>query len=494
MALTIHQQVNEERTSFRAMKPPLYRPPLQRSISSQDSNASSNKPGLVDNHSLIHRSASLDTAGILHSRTSSQEISLNSTPQDSSSSSGSINSSPFHDSSELTSSTTSSSAPPPPPLPSWNVRRAKLSASSSSSRASTGGVLVPREIVDNWDKLFCEGLHTDVCIVTEDGGMTAAHSFVLAASSPVFLRLLQEQQPSGKHHRRSIHILGVPYDAARVFTRFVYSSRYEEKEMEKYVLHLLALSHSYSIPLLKKKCTEALERGLLTTENVVDVLQLARLCDASRLNLLCLRLIVASFKTVVKSEGWRVMRESDQTLEQELVGHVIEADARKQEKLRKSEEDKVYKQLHDAMEALVHICRDGCRTIGPHERPPDGINRQSSFSSSSSSSSSCGFPACKGLESLVRHFAGCRTKVSGGCLHCKRMWELLELHSRMCGDAERCKVPLCRHFKDRIGQQTKKEESRWNLLVAKVKAAKGASTAFSLAAVSATLEKEAYRQ
>jgi hypothetical protein len=28
------------------------------------------------------------------------------------------------------------------------------------------------------------------------------------------------------------------------------------------------------------------------------------------------------------------------------------------------EENKMYLQLYEAMEALVHICRDGCRTIG----------------------------------------------------------------------------------------------------------------------------------
>jgi len=44
---------------------------------------------------------------------------------------------------------------------------------------------------------------------------------------------------------------------------------------------------------------------LLTTDNVIDVLQLARLRDAPRLNLLCTRLIVESFKTVAKSEGWK---------------------------------------------------------------------------------------------------------------------------------------------------------------------------------------------
>jgi hypothetical protein len=98
------------------------------------------------------------------------------------------------------------------------------------------------------------------------------------------------------------------------------------------------------------------------------------------------------------------------------------------------EEEKVYGQLRDAMEALVHICRDGCRTIGPHDKAFD-----------ERLSGPCKFPACKGLEALVRHFASCRIKVPGGCIPCKRMWQLLELHSRMCQEAGSCKVPLCRY-------------------------------------------------
>lgn len=105
---------------------------------------------------------------------------------------------------------------------------------------------------------------------------------------------------------------------------------------------------------------------------------------------------------------------------------------RKQERLRKMEERQVYLQLYEAMEALLHICRDGCRTIGPRDK----LLR--------ASQPACGFPACKGLETLVRHFSSCKVRVPGGCVHCKRMWQLLELHSRMCTEPDDCKVPLCR--------------------------------------------------
>ncbi|XP_010942809.3 BTB/POZ and TAZ domain-containing protein 4-like [Elaeis guineensis] len=235
--------------------------------------------------------------------------------------------------------------------------------------------------------------------------------------------------------------------------------------MNQFAMHLLVLSHVFAIPALKNVWVQQLERGLLTIENVVDVFQLARLFDAPRLGLICHRMIVRNFKVVSASEGWKVMKQSNPRLEKELLESAIDADLRKNERLKKLEERKIYLQLHEAMEALVHICRDGCRTIGPHDK----VLKQST--------TPCNFPACKGLEALVRHFAGCKNRVLGGCTHCKRMWQLLELHSRLCTQVDGCKVPLCRHFKEKSRLQNKKDEVKWKLLVSKVLEAKSFSGA-----------------
>lgn len=200
---------------------------------------------------------------------------------------------------------------------------------------------------------------------------------------------------------------------------------------------------------------------------MIDVLQLARNCDAQHLSLTCVRMIVRYFKTISSTEGWKVMKRANPALEQELLESVVEADSRKQERLKKLEENKVYLQLTEAMEALLHICRDGCRTIGPRDQVLKG------------SQVACDFPACEGIESLVRHFSSCKTRVPGGCAHCKRIWQLLELHSRMCNEPDYCKVPLCRHFKEKMQQQSKKDEAKWTMLVSKVLAAKKAVRPFS---------------
>lgn len=346
-----------------------------------------------------------------------------------------------------------SNIPKPPPLPGASYGRKK------SCIKLQGYSCVPDETKYKWDRLFYEGYEADVRVLTDDNVIVLAHSSVLGITSFVLRNMLEQARV--KRGFRCIKIPGVPSEAARAFIRFLYSSCYELEAMKKFVLHLFVMSHAFSVPSLKRACIKVLETTLLTMENVVDVLQLARQCDAPRLSFLCTRMIIKDFKTISASEAWKVMKQAHPNLEQELLESLVEADSKKQEREKKKEERKVYMQLFEAMEALLHICRDGCRTIGPRDKMLKD------------NQATCNFSACKGLESLVRHFSGCKTRVPGGCAHCKRMWQLLELHSRMCSETYSCKVPLCRHFKDKMQHLSKKEELKWNMLVSKVMAVKG---------------------
>ncbi|XP_055820044.1 BTB/POZ and TAZ domain-containing protein 3-like isoform X2 [Solanum dulcamara] len=314
------------------------------------------------------------------------------------------------------------SIPEPPPLP-----------GKIHSRALANSDCVPKETKDTWDRLFKEGFEADVHVITEDGSVIPAHYTLLTVASPVLGNLLQQSKVS--NGIKCIKIVGVSHGAVYVFIRFLYSACYDEGDVKKFVLHLLVLSHFYSVPSLKRVCINHLEQGWLTLDNVIDVLQLARDCDAPRLALFCIRMVVGNFKSISSTEGWKVMRRANPALEQELLEFVVEADTRKQDRLKTIEEKKVYLQLHEAMEALVHICRDGCQTIGPRDK----VLKTSHVA--------CSFSACKGLESLVRHFSSCKIKVPGGCVHCKRMWQMFELHSRICEEPDHCKVPLCRASK-----------------------------------------------
>ena len=97
--------------------------------------------------------------------------------------------------------------------------------------------------------------------------------------------------------------------------------------MKEYILHLLVLSHVYVVPYLKRECERQLENGLLNIENLIDVFQLALLCDAPRLSLICHRMILDNFKAVSATEGWNVMKEAHPMLEKEILRTVNEANA-----------------------------------------------------------------------------------------------------------------------------------------------------------------------
>jgi hypothetical protein len=99
-----------------------------------------------------------------------------------------------------------------------------------------------------------------------------------------------------------------------------------EEDVERYGIHLLALSHVYQVNWLKRKCEIALAT-LLTTETILDMLQLSRLCDAQRLHLRCLKFIVKDFAAVQETEAWRFLQENDPWLELDILQFMNEADS-----------------------------------------------------------------------------------------------------------------------------------------------------------------------
>lgn len=96
--------------------------------------------------------------------------------------------------------------------------------------------------------------------------------------------------------------------------------------MEEFVLHLLVLSHVFVVPQLKEECMRQLEQGLLTIDNVIDIFQLALLCDAPRLNFICHRMILRNFKAVSATEGWQAMKQSHPVLERKILESVTAED------------------------------------------------------------------------------------------------------------------------------------------------------------------------
>ncbi|MFS7910983.1 putative chromatin remodeling & transcription regulator BTB-POZ family [Helianthus anomalus] len=331
------------------------------------------------------------------------------------------------------------------------------------------------------DHVSSDSVETTVYISTSGGRTIPAHAQILASASPVLEGIIDNLR---KYQRleEAITIPGVPCDAVEVFVNFLYTNRCNEVEMEKFGIHLLALAHVYMVPRLKTQCSKALI-GRLTVENVVDVLQLARLCDAPDLYLKCMRLISNRFKPVEETEGWKFLQNNDPFLELEILKFIDESESRRKSTKKHLQAQTLYFQLSEAMDCLYHICTQGCTSVGPHDKEP--IKNRAPCSK---------FTTCQGLQHSIQHFASCKKRVNGGCVRCKRMWQLFKLHSSICDQSPdtSCKVPLCRQFKTK-GQQVnnKKEEARWELLVRKVEAAKAVS---SVSLPKTKLEHQDYEQ
>ncbi|XP_012087278.1 histone acetyltransferase HAC1 isoform X2 [Jatropha curcas] len=74
-------------------------------------------------------------------------------------------------------------------------------------------------------------------------------------------------------------------------------------------------------------------------------------------------------------------------------------------------------------------------------------------------SAHCQYPNCRKVKGLFRHGISCKTRASGGCVLCKKMWYLLQLHARACKESE-CHVPRCRDLKEHLRRLQQQSDSR----------------------------------
>ncbi|KAL5076474.1 hypothetical protein RYX36_015458 [Vicia faba] len=290
------------------------------------------------------------------------------------------------------------------------------------------------------------------------GTRVPAHAAILASASPVLENMVKSN--------RIIEIRGVPYDAVAAFVRFFYTFSCSDEDMQNYGIHLLALSHAYSVPKLKQSCVTGLSK-LANIENVVDVLHLARLCDAPDLYLNCAMLIRNNFRAVRKTEGWKFLHTHDPLLQLDIVQLINEHKSRKKRMKRQRKEQEVFMQLSEAMECLEHICTEGCTSVAPYDVDVKEKRKRMPCSK---------FSTCQGLQGLIRQFATCEKRMKGGCVRCKRLWQLFRLHSCICLHQDSCKVPLCRQFQLKMEKENKEDDSSWKLLVRKVGSAKAMSS------------------
>lgn len=71
----------------------------------------------------------------------------------------------------------------------------------------------------------------------------------------------------------------------------------------------------------------------------------------------------------------------------------------------------------------------------------------------------CQHPKCRAIKALFCHGKQCKVRVAGGCAHCKRMWQYIQLHSRVCKDPD-CEVPRCRDLREYLRLIQQQSDSR----------------------------------
>ncbi|KAL1568341.1 BTB/POZ and TAZ domain-containing protein 1-like [Salvia divinorum] len=280
----------------------------------------------------------------------------------------------------------------------------------------------------------------DMYVFTSAGQRISAHSKILASASPALESIIEKNQST----ERKITISGVPFDAVHIFLQFMYFAKFSNEQMEKYGMHLLALSHVYSVQQLK---------------------QLARLCDAPDLYLKCMRFLTNNYKAVEETEAWKFLQDHDPHLELQILQYIDETELRRKRTRRHRREQSLYMQLSEAMDCLEHICSEGCTSVGPCEMDPNKHKGPCSK-----------FSTCQGIQLLIKHFGACKKRANGGCSRCTRMWQLFKLHSSICDEPDECRVPLCRQFKLKAQQDGRGNDARWRLLVKKVASARAISS------------------
>ncbi|CAN0840429.1 Histone acetyltransferase HAC12 [Linum grandiflorum] len=71
----------------------------------------------------------------------------------------------------------------------------------------------------------------------------------------------------------------------------------------------------------------------------------------------------------------------------------------------------------------------------------------------------CQYLNCRKVKGLFKHGINCKTRASGGCVLCKKMWYLLQLHARACKESQ-CNVPRCRDLKEHLRRLQQQADSR----------------------------------
>lgn len=154
------------------------------------------------------------------------------------------------------------------------------------------------------EQIFNNRSGTDICFII-NGKEIKAHKMILSARSPVFGAMLESGMMEAVSNR--VEIKDIAPDIFETLLRFIYTDRVDLTKIDS--RDLLAAANRYLLPLLKFQCQHFLALKI-TTENCVELLALADLHNALHLKKSALNHIRLNRADIMKSEGWKNLKES----------------------------------------------------------------------------------------------------------------------------------------------------------------------------------------
>jgi speckle-type POZ protein len=162
-------------------------------------------------------------------------------------------------------------------------------------------------LANNLYKLLKSESHADIQFVVK-GQRIAAHTAIIAASSPVFSAMLEEGKFK-EAETRIIEIEDIEVEVFRQLLHYLYTGEAPQLKKPKITEPLFLAADKYQVSQLKSEC-EACLISNLTVENTTHHLALAHLFSASKLQEAAFDCLVEHRHKVWKRTEWKELIES----------------------------------------------------------------------------------------------------------------------------------------------------------------------------------------
>ena len=173
------------------------------------------------------------------------------------------------------------------------------------------------DLADQMTQLFESMDHSDITF-TVQGKEFHPHKAILACRSPMFAAMFQNEMREKSSNRANI--VDMDPDTFQAILRFIYTGQVD-LNLENCETMLQA-SNFCLIEQLKWKCESFMAKHL-KMNNCCDVLALAEVHAAKNLKKAALNFVCVSAAEVMKTDGWKKMRNKHHSLVSEVLEHLL---------------------------------------------------------------------------------------------------------------------------------------------------------------------------